>query len=401
MAPRAHAKGIEIAAFVDERLPPRVIGDAARLRQVLLNLAGNAVKFTETGGVSVIVEPGMRPDEVTVLVRDTGIGIAPDAQARIFRRIRAGRRRRDAAIRRHRARPRHLLTHRRAHGRPHRGRERARCRIDLPCRPRPAAGRTDRAAAGRAEPRRGIGHDRLAERIAAALAAPGGCAIGVRPPASSPMNGRRSRLLPDAGWDAILVDHAIGAAAASVLRAPPRPTWNARIVLVTPGDRHELSALRRRASPVIWSSRSARPRWPPASPTVPRHSIAICRIRRRAGRPSRDPRSRAWRSWSPRTTTSMRCWPGRCWPSSATARPWRAMERSRSNPGSAARRAGTPYDLVLMDVHMPGIDGIEATRHIRAVEASSAMPRCPIIALTANASAEHREPASRPAWTAS
>ena len=61
-----------------------MVGDAARLRQVLLNLAGNAVKFTETGGVALIVEPGAAPDEIRFLVRDTGIGIAPDAQARIF-----------------------------------------------------------------------------------------------------------------------------------------------------------------------------------------------------------------------------------------------------------------------------------------------------------------------------
>ena len=58
-------------------------GDATRLKQVLLNLAGNAVKFTEQGGLAVIVEPGAS-DEITFQVRDTGIGIAEDAQARIF-----------------------------------------------------------------------------------------------------------------------------------------------------------------------------------------------------------------------------------------------------------------------------------------------------------------------------
>src|SRR5262245_17317215 len=84
MAPRAHAKDIEVAAFVDDRLAADVTGDAAPLRQVLLNLAGNAVKFTETGGVAIVVEPGAQPDEVTFAVRDTGVGIAPDAQARIF-----------------------------------------------------------------------------------------------------------------------------------------------------------------------------------------------------------------------------------------------------------------------------------------------------------------------------
>ncbi|HUD88622.1 MAG TPA: ATP-binding protein, partial [Xanthobacteraceae bacterium] len=85
LAPRAQAKKLEIAAYVDERLPVAVVGDAARLRQVLLNLAGNAIKFTSTGGVALIVEPGIWPGEISFLVRDTGIGIAPDAQQRIFR----------------------------------------------------------------------------------------------------------------------------------------------------------------------------------------------------------------------------------------------------------------------------------------------------------------------------
>ncbi len=59
----------------------QVIGDAARLRQVLLNLAGNAIKFTSTGGVALIVEPGIWPNEISFLVRDTGIGIAPGGAA--------------------------------------------------------------------------------------------------------------------------------------------------------------------------------------------------------------------------------------------------------------------------------------------------------------------------------
>src|SRR6202166_3449703 len=85
LAPRAQARKLEISAYVDERLPMEVIGDAARLRQVLLNLAGNAIKFTATGGVALIVEPGIWPNEISFLVRDTGIGIAPEAQQRIFR----------------------------------------------------------------------------------------------------------------------------------------------------------------------------------------------------------------------------------------------------------------------------------------------------------------------------
>ncbi len=84
LGPRAQEKGLEIGCYVDERLPARVVGDAARLRQVLFNLAGNAIKFTENGGVSIIVEPAAQPGRISIAVNDTGIGISLRDQARIF-----------------------------------------------------------------------------------------------------------------------------------------------------------------------------------------------------------------------------------------------------------------------------------------------------------------------------
>ncbi len=90
LAPRAQAKSLEIAAYVDDRLPEQVIGDATRLRQVLLNLAGNAIKFTARGGVGIVVEPGAWPGEITISVRDTGIGIPAAQQERIFREFEQG-----------------------------------------------------------------------------------------------------------------------------------------------------------------------------------------------------------------------------------------------------------------------------------------------------------------------
>jgi CheY-like chemotaxis protein len=57
----------------------------------------------------------------------------------------------------------------------------------------------------------------------------------------------------------------------------------------------------------------------------------------------------------------------------------------------SARDAGAPFDRVLMDLHMPGMDGLEAARCIRAIEADNEIVRTPIIALTANASAEDRQ----------
>src|SRR5262249_20905750 len=84
MAPRAQTKGIEIVSYIDERIPKNVIGDTARLRQVLLNLIGNAIKFTEIGGIGVVVEPGDHENEIRFEVRDTGIGIGRDDLQRIF-----------------------------------------------------------------------------------------------------------------------------------------------------------------------------------------------------------------------------------------------------------------------------------------------------------------------------
>ncbi len=88
LSPRAVHKDLEITSYVDPSVPTRLLGDEARLRQILLNLAGNGVKFTETGGVSVTVsaEPTKVPGQVFAKfeVRDTGIGIPDEAQRRIF-----------------------------------------------------------------------------------------------------------------------------------------------------------------------------------------------------------------------------------------------------------------------------------------------------------------------------
>jgi signal transduction histidine kinase/CheY-like chemotaxis protein len=83
----AHKKGLEFAFEVDSGVPEYVLGDDGRLRQVLLNLLGNAIKFTEQGEVVLSVQAQENtPDGVLVhfAVRDTGIGIAPEKLARIF-----------------------------------------------------------------------------------------------------------------------------------------------------------------------------------------------------------------------------------------------------------------------------------------------------------------------------
>ncbi|WLR96764.1 hybrid sensor histidine kinase/response regulator [Shinella sumterensis] len=82
LSPRAHEKGIEIGSFVSADVPGLLLYDAARLRQVLYNVVGNAVKFTHTGGV--LLETMLDGDAIVIRVTDTGPGMRPDEQARIF-----------------------------------------------------------------------------------------------------------------------------------------------------------------------------------------------------------------------------------------------------------------------------------------------------------------------------
>jgi signal transduction histidine kinase/CheY-like chemotaxis protein len=89
LAPRAHVKGIEITCAAAADLPPRILIDELRLRQILLNLAGNAIKFTETGGVMITLSGtgcAADPEQITFIaaVADTGIGMSPEEQSRIF-----------------------------------------------------------------------------------------------------------------------------------------------------------------------------------------------------------------------------------------------------------------------------------------------------------------------------
>jgi signal transduction histidine kinase len=86
LEPRARQKGIRLDAAVTSEIATHYIGDSPRIRQVLLNLVANAVKFTETGIVEVSVEAGSGPF-VSFSVADTGIGISPLAQFALFQKF--------------------------------------------------------------------------------------------------------------------------------------------------------------------------------------------------------------------------------------------------------------------------------------------------------------------------
>ena len=88
---QAREKGLRLLVHVTPRTPARVVGDCQHMRDVLLNLVGNAVKFTEAGEVVIAADATEGPEPGRLLLRfevsDTGIGIAPDAAGRIFERF--------------------------------------------------------------------------------------------------------------------------------------------------------------------------------------------------------------------------------------------------------------------------------------------------------------------------
>ena len=80
---RASEHGLNLKAFASDELPEVLLTDSTRLRQILVNLIDNAIKFTEEGGIRV--ELSRRENSLMFSVADTGVGVAPDELKRIFR----------------------------------------------------------------------------------------------------------------------------------------------------------------------------------------------------------------------------------------------------------------------------------------------------------------------------
>jgi signal transduction histidine kinase/DNA-binding response OmpR family regulator len=90
LSTRAQEKSLEIASFLDDGARAPLRGDPSRLRQILLNLLSNALKFTERGFVSVEVSSVARPDDLTALrieIHDTGIGLSSESKAKLFQKF--------------------------------------------------------------------------------------------------------------------------------------------------------------------------------------------------------------------------------------------------------------------------------------------------------------------------
>ncbi|KAF0114352.1 MAG: sensor histidine kinase/response regulator [Hyphomonadaceae bacterium] len=82
-SPRAHEKGLEIAVAVEKNIPRKIVGDDGRLRQIILNLTSNAVKFTQTGGI-ILRLSAPKPNWLRFAIEDTGIGVPKSKTDLIF-----------------------------------------------------------------------------------------------------------------------------------------------------------------------------------------------------------------------------------------------------------------------------------------------------------------------------
>lgn len=394
LAPRAQAKGIEIACFIDERTPPKVAGDAARLRQVLLNLAGNAIKFTETGGVAVMVEPDEQEGAIRFLVRDTGIGIRRDDQDRIFRDFEQAD---GSSTRKFGGTGLGLAISKRI----------VECMGGtIALESEAGLGTTFKFSVPLAAV---PGEDAVPEFVAPDLHGGAVMVVSTAEVEASLLARRLGRwgaktcavadprmacaLLPERPWDALLVDFPQAAALTAACDLTKIGVAR-RIVLMKPSERHELAALKAAGftdylvKPVRSVSLAARLRAEDTAepaPVLP------------AGAPERE--------------TQKPTAPGKglavlvAEDNEINALLVRALlKRLGHRPAVAAdgeaaveawlgaRAQGQPYDLVLMDVQMPGVDGLEAARRIRAAEKTAGAETRPVrmLALTANASEEDR-----------
>jgi CheY-like chemotaxis protein/anti-sigma regulatory factor (Ser/Thr protein kinase) len=389
LAPRAQAKGIEIASFVDERLPARFTGDAARLRQVLLNLAGNAIKFTERGGVAVIAEPNTREKQICIQVRDTGIGIAPEDQARIFHDFEQAD---GSHTRRFGGTGLGLAISKRivermggsisVESKPGMG---STFSIALPL--APAAG----AGVGFVAPDLS-GRSVLivaAAEIEVSLIARRLVRWGARVCTASDET-VAGALLPERTWDAVLVDCPL---ASAMIGKAGLASVQRRIALIRPVDRSEWLGLKDAGytgylvKPLRAASLAARL----TAEGLMEQAVAEATDETLA---PAEPAGGKGLSVLVAEDNEINALLVRALLTRLGHRPTIAENGAAAlEAWGAAERAGAPYDLVLMDVQMPVMDGLEAARRIRAAEAEASLRPTPILALTATAGADDREAA--------
>ncbi|BAQ47986.1 MULTISPECIES: ATP-binding protein [Methylobacterium] len=381
LAPRAQDKGLEIAADI-EVLPATLVGDADRVRQILINLAGNAVKFTDAGGVGITA--AWEPGGLTLTVHDTGPGIPADRLPVLFQEFEQGD---GSASRRHEGTGLGLAITMRLV-------ERMGGRLDVVS--EPGEGSCFRVhlplpqGPGRVRPDAPdlAGHSVLvvaaatfeAPYIARRLGRAGAAAVVVETEAAA-----LAALSRENAFTAVIADRALGDVPVRRVAAAARQSGIARsIVLLSPFDRRDFGSPaaagfdRYLIKPVRLTSLLARLA-EPAPPRIVAPQAAKEQVRPASHRPrvllAEDNPINALLA----TKALERL--GACvlWArdgAEAVAR----MQEAATSP--------TPFDLALIDIRMPILDGLETARQVRRHEIDRNLPRLRLVALTANVQAE-------------
>ncbi len=388
LAPTAQRKGLEIAATIAPEAPQLVNGDSLRLRQALTNLAGNAVKFTAHGGVGINVH-AKADDWITFDVVDTGPGVPADRRAKIFEDFEQG----DGSN----------------------------------------ARQFEGAGLGLAISKR------LAALMGGELALddnPGGGSIfsltiplpAVAAPADGrrhgtvDLHGRRALIVADSPFEAPALAALLGEAGAEIVRAEGLQQGLAEL---QKGPTPDLVIVDCALGVDVTNRLAAAAR----AAGTPKSLVLFSPFERRAFGQNSLRGFDGWlvkpvraRSLFERLMSEFPSSPAAGLTASAAPEPrmshallaedndinaviaQKALRRlgfevTRARDGAEATRlaaaairgAAPRFDLIVMDVKMPGLDGYESTRAIRALERELGAARVPIVALTANAMAEDRE----------
>jgi len=388
LAPSAQMKGLEIAASIAAPTPRFVIGDSLRLRQALMNLSGNAVKFTDRGGIGLAVEADER-GRLLFRVMDTGPGVPSDRRAAIFEDFEQG----DGSNARHfegtglglaiSKRLVALMGGELVLNDNPGGGSIFSFAIDLPPAADPAPQPSREADPVTLHGRRALiiaDSPFEAPALAARLAEAGaeitraeGLVQGLAALAAGPAP------------DLVIVDCALGVEATNRLAIAARAAGAPKsLVLFSPFERRAFGQNSLHGFDG-WLVKPVRARslferlaneFPAESGVAPAPIASLSRVARALLAEDNDINAiiaqKALRRLGFEATR---------------ARDGAAAARLA---GAAARGEAPRYDIVVMDIKMPGLDGYEAARAIRRLEREIGAPRVGILALTANAMPEDR-----------